>query len=131
MQLKIVQKILRGVFFKLSLLKKTNQLKTASKALFSSVVERGLQKESGYYSTAVLGSPSLMKSSVDVRKCEHKIEKISKSIAQKESERVRLKNEIGILHSSIRKTNNTKNEIKEELVVIRQQVEKKVLTIHK
>jgi len=73
------------------------------------VVERGLQKESGYYSTAVLGSPS----------------------AQKESERVRLKNEIGILHSSIRKTNNTKNEIKEELVVIRQQVEKKVLTIHK
>lgn len=101
-------------------------IKTASKALFSSVVERGLQNNTqGYYSTAVLSSPTLMKSSLEVKKCEQKIEKISKSLTQKESERIRLKSELGVLHNLIRKSNNAKSEIKEELVVIRQQVEKK------
>lgn len=55
------------------------------------MVERGLPNNTlGYYSTAVLSSPSLMKSSLDVKKCEQKIEKISKSLTQKEAERVRI-----------------------------------------
>lgn len=66
-----------------------------------------------------------MKSSLDVKKCEQKIEKISNTLTQKESEKIRLSNEIRVLRNLIRKSNNAKNEIKEELVVIRQQVEKK------
>jgi len=112
----------------------TNKLKTAaSKILFSTVVERGQQKESlTQLSTASTTSSSLMKSSLDLKKCEHKLNIECRSISQKEAEKSKLieectqrKNEIASLHTLIRKSNNTRNEIKEELYKIRQQVEKK------
>lgn len=82
---------MRGYFTHLFHIRGQIILKTASKVLFSSVVERGLPNNTlGYYSTTVLSSPTLMKSSLDVKKCEQKIEKISKSLTQKEAERVRI-----------------------------------------
>lgn len=73
-----------------------------------------------------------MKSSLDLKKCEQKLNTECRSISQKEAEKSKLveecikrKNEITSIHNLIRESNNTRNEIKEELYKIRQQVEKR------
>lgn len=70
---------------------------------------------------------------LDLKKCEQKLNAICRNLAQKEAEKIKLdekssklKTEISALHNSIRKSNNARNDIKEELNNIRHQVEKKL-----
>lgn len=73
-----------------------------------------------------------MKSSLDLKKCETKLNSVYRSIGLKEAEKItldkecsKLKNEIAPLTNQIKKTNNVREKIKIEIGDIKHQVEKK------
>jgi hypothetical protein len=95
------------------------------------VVESGLRRETPQ-STSII-NPCLMKASIDLKKCEQNLKIVCRAISQKEAEKASLeeacskrKTEMVTVHNSIRKSNNARNEIKDELIKIRSEVENKV-----
>lgn len=96
------------------------------------MVESGLRKETQHLPAAST-LPSLMKSSLELKKCEQTLKTVCKAIILKEGAKAdfekicsQRKSEMVAVHSLIRKSNNARNEIKEELNNIRTKVEKKV-----
>jgi len=74
-----------------------------------------------------------MKASSDLKKCEQNLKIVCRAISQKDAEKARLeevcgkrKSEMINVHNSIKKSNTARNEIKDQIIIIRSEVEKNV-----